>query len=183
MRPHQGAWIGLLLVAVTVLFTACGGSSGPGVASDGPSTTTATHSSTSQNAQFARFRSCMRSNGEPHFQNPVASGNTVSFMVTPSLGIGTSRYARAAAVCRRYLPSGFQLPGIMQQLTQADEVDYLKAAACIRVHGFPSVPDPTFSGGSVHINVPGGIDKNSPGFLRAVATCRRLIPAGLPYSS
>ena len=94
-----------------------------------------------------------------------------------------AEYARAAAVCRRYLPSGFQLPGIMQQLTQADEVDYLKAAACIRVHGFPSVPDPTFSGGSVHINVPGGIDKNSPGFLRAVATCRRLIPAGLPYSS
>jgi hypothetical protein len=69
----------------------------------------------------------------------------------------------------------------MQQITQADEVDYLKAVACIRTHGFPSVPDPAFIGGSVHINVP-SIDKNSPSFQRAVATCRKLIPAGLPYS-
>ena len=69
----------------------------------------------------------------------------------------------------------------MQQITQAVEIDYLKAVACIHNHGFPSVPDPTFIGGSVHIDVP-SIYKNSPSFQRAVATCRKLIPAGLPYS-
>jgi hypothetical protein len=180
MRVRQVASIGFLLAAVAVLFTACGGPSGPGVASVGSSTTTTAQSSTSQNAQFARFGSCMRSHGEPQFQNPIASGNSVSFQVTPSLGIGTRRYAQAAAACRRYLPPGAQIPG-MQQITQVDEVDYLKAVACIRTHGFPSVPDPTFTGGSVHITVP-KVDENSPSFQRAVATCRKLVPAGLPYS-
>ena len=137
-------------------------------------------SPTSQNAQFARFGSCMRSHGEPQFQNPIVSGNTVAYQVTPSLGIGTPRYAQATATCRRYLPPGIQPPGT-EQITQADELDYLKAVACLRTHGFPSVPDPTFTGGSVHINVP-KIYKSSPSFQRAVATCRKLIPAGLPYS-
>ena len=69
----------------------------------------------------------------------------------------------------------------MQQISQADEADYLKAVQCIRAHGFPNVPDPAFSGGSVRINVP-NIDKDSRAFQGAVATCRKLIPAGLPYS-
>ena len=68
----------------------------------------------------------------------------------------------------------------MQQITQADETDYLKAVACIRAHGFPSVPDPTFTGSRVHITLP-SIDENVRSFQRAVATCRKLIPAGLPY--
>ena len=180
-RVRPVASIGFVLAAVAVVFTACGRPSGPGVASVGSSTTATTQSSTSQNAQLARFGSCMRTHGEPQFQNPVASGNTVSFAVTPSLGIGTPRYAQAAAACRRHLPLGIQVPG-MQQITQADEADYLKAVACIGTHGFPGFPDPTFAGGSVHIKVPKSIDENSPSFQRAVATCRRLIPAGLPYS-
>ena len=131
-----------------MMFTACAGRSGPGVANIGSSTTTAAPSPMSQNAQFARFGSCMRSHGEPQFQNPVVSGKSVGFQVTPSLGIGTPRYAQAAAACRRYLPPGPQPPG-MQQITQADEIDYLKAVACLRTHGFPSVADPTFVGGTV----------------------------------
>ncbi len=118
----------------------------PGVASLGSSTTTTAPSSTSQNAPFAIFGSCMRSHGEPQFQNPIVSGKTVGFQVTPSLGISTPRYARAAAACRRYLPPGPPPPPGMQQITQAAEVDYLKAVACVRNHGFPSVPDPTFIG-------------------------------------
>jgi len=72
---------------------------------------------------------------------------------------------------------------MQQQITQADEADYLKAVACLHTHGFPSVPDPTFTGGGVHITVPKAIDQRSPSFQRAVVTCRKLIPAGLPYSS
>ncbi len=179
-QVRQAARIGIVLAGVAVVFAACGRSSQAGVASLGSSTTTTVPSSTSQNAQFAIFGSCMRSHGEPQFQNPIASGKTVTFQVTPSLGIGTPRYAQAAAACRSYLPPGPPPPG-MQQITQAVEIDYLKAVACIHTHGFPSVPDPTFIGGSVHIDVP-SIYKNSPSFQRAVATCRKLIPAGLPYS-
>ena len=124
----------------------------------------------------------MRSHGEPQFQNPVANGNSVTFTVTPSLGIGTPRYAQAAAACQQYLPLGAQIPGA-QRITQADEVDYLRAIACIHAHGFPNMPDPTFTGGNVHITVPKGIDADSPIFQRVLSTCRKLIPAGLPYSS
>ena len=169
-----------MLAVVAVMVAACGRPSQLGVASLGSSTTTTVQSALSQNAQFAVFGSCMRSHGEPQFQNPVASGKAVAFQVSPSLGIGTPRYAQAAADCRRYLPPGPPPPG-MQQITPADEADYLKAVACIHAQGFPSVSDPTFVGGSVHIDVP-SIDKNSSSFQRAVATCRRLIPAGLPYS-
>jgi hypothetical protein len=179
-QVRQAARIGIVLAAAAVMFAACGRSSQAGVASLGSSTTTTVRSATSQNAQFAIFGSCMRSHGEPQFQNPIASGKTVTFQVTPSLGIGTPRYAQAAAACRRYLPPGPPPPG-MQQISQAVETDYLKAVACIHTHGFPSVPDPTFIGGSVHIDVP-SIYKNSSSFQRAVATCRKLIPAGLPYS-
>src|ERR1700722_2072594 len=95
MRVRQVMSAGFVLAAVAVLFTACGGSSGPKVASVGSSTSTTVTSS--QDAQFARFGSCMRSHGEPQFQNPIVSGNTVGYQVTPSLGIGTSRYAQATA--------------------------------------------------------------------------------------
>jgi hypothetical protein len=179
----------LALVGVAVVFTACGGTSTPGVASSGSTTTTTAPPSASQSAQFVKFGSCMRSHGEPQFQNPIASGNSVTFAVTPGLGIGTPRYARAATACIRYLPlsyvrgtpPGDLVPG-MQQITQADEADYLRAVACMHSHGFPSIPDPAFTGGGVRITVPSSIDKNSPVFQRALSTCRKLIPSGLPYS-
>ncbi len=124
-QVRQAARIGFVLAAVAVMFAACGRPSQPGVASLGSSTTTTVPSSRSQNAQFAIFGSCMRSHGEPQFQNPIASGKTVTFQVTPSLGIGTPRYAQAAAACRRYLPPGPPPPG-MQQITQADEARLLE---------------------------------------------------------
>ena len=176
------AGIGLALGAAALLFAACGGTAGPGVASIGSTTTTTAPASTSQKAQFARFGTCMRSHGEPKFQNPIASGNSITFTVSPSLGIGTPRYAHAASDCQPYLPPGVEPPGI-QQITPADKGDYLKAVACIHTHGFPSVPDPTFTSGNVHISMPKSIDEKTPRFQRALATCRKLIPAGLPYSS
>ena len=143
----------------------------------------------SENAQFARFGSCMRSHDEPQFQNPTANGDTFGFTVSPSLGIGTPRYANAVTACQRYLSFAAQnfispdLPPGEQRITQADEVEYLKAVACMHSHGFPSIPDPTFTvGGGVHIAVPKSIDTNSPIFQRALSTCRKLIPKGLPYS-
>jgi hypothetical protein len=188
-RVRHVVTIWLALVGVGVLLTACGGPSTPGVAGAGQPTTTSSPSSTSENAQFARFGSCMRSHGEPQFQDPTTSGNTFGFTVSPSLGIGTPRYANAVDACERYLSFAAQnfvspdLPPGTPRITQADVVDYLKAVACMRSRGFPGVPDPTFTaGGSVHVAVPESIDVNSPIFQRALSICRRLIPLGLPYS-
>jgi hypothetical protein len=90
------------------------------------------------------------------------------------------------------LPPGTQPPGTQpnengrqtprQTITPADRADYLKAAACMRSHGVPGFPDPTFENNSVTFSVPANIDPNSPQAKSAEATCSKVIPPGLPYS-
>jgi hypothetical protein len=69
------------------------------------------------------------------------------------------------------------------QITPADQADYLKAAECMRSHGVPDFPDPTFGNNTVTFNAPPNIDPNSSQAKSAVATCSKLIPPGLPYSN
>jgi hypothetical protein len=68
-------------------------------------------------------------------------------------------------------------------ITPADRPDYLKAAACIRSHGFPNFPNPTFGKNTVTFNIPPNINPHSPKAKRAEAICVKLIPPGLPYSN
>jgi hypothetical protein len=167
-----------------LLLAACGGGSGPpGVASLGATTTSTTyvaqgtsHPSRLQNA--VTFSQCMRSHGVVNFPSPVtqASGK-FTLDITPAM-THSPHFASAFAYCRTLVPSSRQALTI----TPADQADYLKAAACIRSHGFASFPDPTFTNGTVHFPATPGIDQNSPQFQKAIATCHRLIPPGLPYS-
>ena len=53
----------------------------------------------------------------------------------------------------------------------------------MRSHGVPNFPDPSFEDNSVEFNETTPIDTNSPQYKSALATCQKLIPAGLPYSS
>lgn len=96
--------------------------------------------------------------------------------------VKSPQFATAQAACRNLLPVGV-LPPLETTLTPAEQADYLKAVACLHSHGFPQVPDPTFTGGKVHISTPSDIDQSSPQFEKALTTCRKLIPAELPYSS
>jgi hypothetical protein len=68
-------------------------------------------------------------------------------------------------------------------ITPADRLDYLKASACMRSHGFPDFPNPTFGNNTVTFNIPPNIDPNSSQAKRAEAICAKLIPPGLPYSN
>ena len=68
-------------------------------------------------------------------------------------------------------------------ITPADRLDYLKGAACMRSHGIPDFPDPTFENNTVTFNIPANIDPNSSQAKRAEAICSKLIPPGLPYSN
>jgi hypothetical protein len=89
------------------------------------------------------------------------------------------------------LPPGFPPPNTQTHDTQtagptitpAEQADYLRAAACIRSHGVPEFPDPTFQNGHVRFNIPSSIDRNSSQVKSAQAICVKLIPAGLPYSN
>lgn len=57
---------------------------------------------------------------------------------------------------------------------------------CMRTHGEPNMPEPSFRGGhiSVNINARSGVDPGSPQFKAANNACRRLVPktggGGLP---
>lgn len=87
------------------------------------------------------------------------------------------------------VPPGMPAPNTQTQdvqtppITPADRRDYVKAAACIRSHGFPDFPDPTFGNNTVTFNIPPNIDPNSSQAQRAEAICAKLIPPGLPYSN
>ena len=82
------------------------------------------------------------------------------------------------------LPQNTRTKGMpARSITPADRLDYLKAAACIRSHGFPDFPDPTFATNTVTFHIPPNIDPNSPRAKRAQAICVKLIPPGLPYSN
>ena len=77
--------------------------------------------------------------------------------------------------------NGGQTP--RQTITPADQSDYLNAARCMRSHGVPDFPNPTFENNTVTFNIPPNIDPNSSQAKSAVAICAKLIPPGLPSTN
>ena len=102
-----------------------------------------------------------------------ADGTSVRMVVHAGTFRSDPDFASAQQACRKLLPNGGE-PA--HQMTPLEQTQYLKAAACIRSHGFPNFPDPTFEGGGVHIDHQ-GLDLNSPAFKSAVEDCKSLIPA------
>jgi hypothetical protein len=127
------------------------------------------------------FSACMRSHGVANFPDPkisTSAGNTsvkVAIRVSASQG-SNPKFKSAQQTCSKLLPNG----GVPthSSLSPAEQTQYLKAAACIRSHGVPGFPDPTFSNGGVHIEHQ-AIDQSSPVFKAAVQACKSLIPGGL----
>jgi hypothetical protein len=184
-------WRGLAclgaLIAAGVLVAACGGTApGGSVAHLGSSTqaTSSTASSppegreSSPGSQAVAYAACMRSHGVPNFPDPQISqhGGGVSVKMAVPASIGSNpKFKSADQACRKLLPDSG--PGNQPALSPAEQAQYLKAAACIRTHGVPNFPDPTFSGGGVHI-AHQGLNESSPVFKSAVQACESLIPGG-----
>jgi hypothetical protein len=169
--------------AAALLAAGCGGGESSGVASVGATTaavtartgTTAERAGTLASA-FA-FARCMRSHGVAGWPDPTSRG-VFDKSTLRQLGISPSRVrAIEERFCNIPLPSpeGYTV-------TAADRADYLRAAACMRSHGFLDFPDPTFENDDVRTDIPASIDQDSPQFRSAASICTRLIPAGLPYS-
>ena len=58
----------------------------------------------------------------------------------------------------------------------------LSFSKCMRARGVSSYPDPSTSGGGLHIHIaPGmGIDPQAPAYRAAHTSCRHLLPSGQP---
>jgi hypothetical protein len=183
------------LIALGALVTGCGGNSPTnGVASlsshaSKTSTTGSTAagssggsgSSASPDSQAVAYSACMRAQGVPDFPDPKVSTNgnevKVAVRVTPDI-TGNPHFKSAQRACNKLLPGGGPGEGPNHQITPAEQSRYLKAAACIRSHGVPNFPDPTFSGGGVHIEHQ-RLNESSPTFEAAVHACESLIPGGV----
>jgi hypothetical protein len=172
-----------LVVAFSMLAAGCGGGGPSGVASIGTSTITPTAVSTTtveagSRAGALAFARCMRSHGIPSFPDPTNDGGFDKAKLR-ALGVSPSRMrAIEESSCNYDFQNGSQA----QSITPAEQTDYLRAAACMRSHGFPGFPDPTFTDGNVRVSIPPAIDQDSSRFRNAATTCARLLPAGLPYS-
>ncbi|HEX3511977.1 MAG TPA: hypothetical protein VHT27_12850 [Solirubrobacteraceae bacterium] len=178
------------LLAAGALIAGCGGASptNGGVASLG-SHTSSSHTSTgsaaaseghegSAQSQAVAYTACIRAHGVPTFPEPQVSehgGSTSVRMAVPASVGENPKFKGAQEACRKLLPGGG--PGRQAPLTPAQQEQYLKAVACIRAHGVPSFPDPTFSGGGAHIEHINRY-KNAPAFKAAVQACESLIPGG-----
>lgn len=170
-------------VAFSALAAGCGGGSsagGAGAASGtSAATTTVRYGAAGAQAGALAFARCMRAHGIPNWPDPDGSGG---FDKTKLQQLGISA-PRVRAIEQRSCNYDFQNGrGQGHTITAADRSDYLEAAACMRRHGFPAFPDPTFRNDSVELNVPSSLDSHSAGFESAATTCSKLIPAGLPYS-
>jgi hypothetical protein len=162
--------------AFALLAAGCGGGSA-GVASVSSSTAAVTPPQSGA-VLFAR---CMRSHGVPGFPDPKSDGAFDANRLK-QLDVGKARMRAATTACIHLLPDGVVPTAPRYTITRADQADYLRAAACMRRHGFPGFPDPTFDNGGVQLAIPSSIDTSSTRFRSAAAICTKLIPAGLPYT-
>jgi hypothetical protein len=177
----------LAVVACSLLASGCGGASSPGVASVASSTTTTTvspsASGSTQATGLVAFASCMRSHGVSNFPDPASSGEIPKQAVVSAFQAVSTSHAKAAQeACNHLLPAGGLSGQPVRTITAQDRQDYLRAAACMRSHGFPNFPDPKFQNNDAHVNIPSSINQNSSQFTRAATICTKLIPAGLPGS-
>lgn len=172
-EPHsrRHVWaIAVAAVGCAVAIAACGGSASKLA---GPSSPYGPASS-----PIAMSR-CMRANGVSGFPDPREgpNGGGVGFpgglIVTGSgsmvvMGVPFSGPAllHAEKACKEYLPPGGPPPAVSESQKEAA----IANAECMRKHGVPNFPDPTFSGGSINAAL-GGVNPQSPAFKQAAAAC------------
>ncbi|MGB9112105.1 MAG: hypothetical protein WCF24_05190 [Acidimicrobiales bacterium] len=168
--------IGTAVVAIGLIAAACGGGSGPGVASIGGSTTTTipATSETASPTDYAKdvaYAQCMRTHGVPSFPDPNVQGD---FLIHG--GFSRPQLQKANAVCQHLEPNG-------GKQTAAQNAEALKlgleASACMRSHGVPDFPDPQSGpNGGVLLRVGGrGANPNSAAFRDAMRACQSVFDA------
>jgi hypothetical protein len=171
MHCRHAVMITLVMVGSAVTLAACG-SAGPGVAGTG--TSAAPNSKSSPIA----LSKCMRAHGVPNFPDPTAGPGGAGLQISQTPGssaltvngvtLSGPAFEAASKACKRLLPGGGGPP---HPLSNQQKLRILAFARCMRAHGVPNFPDPTFrSGGGVLLQ---GVNPQAPAFGRASAACGR----------
>jgi hypothetical protein len=175
-----------VLAIATVLIAGCGSSNPSG--SDSAAAT--------KRSSIVAFARCMRSHGVPNFPDPGGNGRGgLEIQGSQTTGSGASMMVNGVAVngpafqsamhtCHSYLPNGGR-PSASQSASERTAA--LAMARCMRSHGVPNFPDPTFGtgpGGGVVQQfqpAPGSApNKGSPAFQAAQRACQPLLAKASP---
>jgi hypothetical protein len=133
-----------------------------------------------------RYSDCMRAHGVPNFPDPSAAGG-IPFIAAGS-GINTlsPAFQGAQLACHTLAPGAH---GVSAGMKAATDARWLKISRCMRRHGVPDFPDPTFSMPPSNSNAYGfisdqngvvvalpGTSPTSPAFAQAANACRMGLP-------
>lgn len=168
VRAVRAFPLALGLIAAAVLAVGCGSSS--------PKSTT---TSPTVAAQALAFSKCMRSHGVPNFPDrggtpPNGPYNSIAGIVIPSsINTQSPAYLSATKSCQGVLSAVFSSQG-KPPITASMKAALIAHAQCMRDHGVPDFPDPTFpASGGIEIQIGPGVNVNSPAYKQAQAACRQ----------
>jgi hypothetical protein len=166
----------MAMAALALLAAACSGSpssTGPG---GSPKAVRPGNSQVGIN-----YATCMRSHGVPKYPDPSSSNELASGLpkVSPEqLGVSSSRYQAAQSACAHLLPNAGRPT---QTQSQRDLTAMRRYARCMRSHGLPTWPDPTYdpsAGWGFNLVGVHGFDPNSAQTGNRMDVCNRGLPPG-----
>lgn len=158
--------IGLAAVGCIVALSACGSA--------------AYNSAATTNASSAALTlsECMHAHGIKSFPDPMNGPGGSGLALSTSPGSSTliadgitfsgPAFQAAEKACAKLLPGGGAPP---PPPTAQQKQKALEFAACMRTHGVPDFPDPTFSTRGGAKLPPAGVDPGSPAFQHAARAC------------
>jgi len=158
------------VATVALGITAAGCSSGPTVPNVGSAGGSASAGASSL-ADAVAYSQCIRSHGVSNFPDPVKTPDGGYGYRTAGIDPNSTAFQGALQACKA-LPSPWNSTG--QQLSPSQQQAWLNWAKCIRAHGLPNFPDPTFSGSEVHDS---GLASNSPPLQSAMDVCKQQRPS------
>ncbi|MGH9125127.1 MAG: hypothetical protein ACRDZ8_10435 [Acidimicrobiales bacterium] len=171
---HRWAGVAVAL-ALGVSVPGCsGGSTAPTAGSQSTTAAPAGGSGSSRAtalAQAVAYSQCIRSHGVANFPDPVQTPSGGYGYRTAGIDPNSAAFQGALQACKS-LPSPWNSTG--QQLSSAQQQAWLNWAQCVRAHGLPDFPDPTFSGSEVHDS---GVGSSSPQLQQAMDGCKSQMPS------
>lgn len=148
-----------------LLAASCGNSS-PGSNAAGSSVT----------AEMVSFSKCMRAHGVPGFPDPAAVANpeenSIGGIPIPStINPSSPAFEKAQSACQSLLSARLSRQG-KPSISAGRKASLIALSQCMRTHGVPAYPDPTFpTSGGISIVIGPGVNLQSPAFREAQATC------------
>jgi hypothetical protein len=172
-------WVAAVVASLALLAGGCGdgGSSGTAVASVPTGSPSASQPrGQAQPGDLVKYAQCMRSHGVPNFPDPSAQG--ALDVDARKLGIDPQGpvFKAAEEACRSLQPQGGPPPDPKQ--AEEAQRQLLAYSKCMRSKGISDYPDPAFVDGGAKLELPRGLDANSPQFKAAEKACQKLMPQG-----